>query len=197
MAVSNELQSVLAQNNGTITTAQANKVGISNERLRLLVENGDLKRARFGVYVSPEVFVDNMYVIQLRRKKIIYSHETALYMHELCDRTPLRFSVTVPSGYNTAKLRDEDFIVFTIKRELYELGVTELPTMFGNSVKVYGLERTICDCLRSRNQVDISLLTDGVKRYAKRRDKNLARLMQMADMFGVTSLVRHYMEVLL
>ena len=197
MTMPNELQSVLAQNNGIITTAQANGVGISNERLRLLVDNGDLERARFGVYVLPDVIVDNMYVTQLRIKKIIYSHETALYMHDLCDRNPLWFSVTVPSGYNTKKLRDEDFNVFTIKRELHELDVTELPTIFGNHVKVYGLERTICDCLRSRNQVDISLLTDGVKRYVRRKDKNLTKLMQMSELFGVTSLVRRYMEVLL
>lgn len=197
MAMPNELQSVLKQNGGMVTTAQANEVGISNERLRLLVHSGDLERVTTGIYVLPDEFTDKMFIVQLRRPKIIYSHETALFLHELTDRDPISYMVTVPTGYNPTRLREDGFTVFTIKRELHEIGVTKLTTMFGNSVTVYDLERTICDCLRSRNNLDIAVVTDALKRYAKRKDKNLNKLMQMAETFKVTKLLRGYMEVLL
>lgn len=192
-----ELQSILAQNGGMVTTAQANVVGLSNERLRLLVKSGDLERAAFGVYVLPGEFFDKMYASQLRRPKVIYSHETALFLHDLTDRDPVSYTVTVPTNYNATKLQEEGFTVFTIKRELHELGATQLTTMFGHTVIAYGLERTICDCLRSRNQMDIAIVTDAIKRYARRKDKNLNTLMQMAEIFGVAKLLRSYMEVLL
>jgi predicted transcriptional regulator of viral defense system len=191
------LQSFLSQNGGTVTTAQANHVGISNERLCLLVKSGDLERVTFGVYISPDEFADKMYAIQLRRPKIIYSHETALFLHDLTDRDPINYTVTVPTGYNATRLRADGFTVFTIKRELHEVGVTQLSTMFGNEVVVYGLERTVCDCLRSRNQMDIAVVTDAIKRYARRKKKNLNTLMQMAETFNVTKPLRSYMEVLL
>ena len=197
MAMPNELQSVLKQNGGIFTTAQANEVGVSNERLRLLVHSGDLERVTTGIYVLPDEFADKMFIVQLRRPKIIYSHETALFLHELTDRDPINYMVTVPTGYNPTRLREDGFTVFTIKRELHEIGVTKLTTMFGNSVRVYDLERTICDCLRSRNNLDIAVVTDAIKRYAKRKDKNLNKLMQMAETFKVTKLLRGYMEVLL
>ena len=197
MAMPNELQSVLKQNGGMVTTAQANEVGISNERLRLLVHSGDLERVTTGIYVLPDEFTDKMFIVQLRRPKIIYSHETALFLHELTDRDPISYMVTVPTGYNPTRLREDGFTVFTIKRELHEIGVTKLTTMFGNSVTVYDMERTICDCLRSRNNLDIAVVTDALKRYAKRKDKNLNKLMQMAETFKVTKLLRVYMEVLL
>lgn len=197
MAMPNELQSVLKQNGGIVTTAQANEVGVSNERLRLLVHSGDLERVTTGIYVLPDEFTDKMFIVQLRRPKIIYSHETALFLHELTDRDPISYMVTVPTGYNPTRLREDGFTVFTIKRELHEIGVTKLTTMFGNSVTVYDLERTICDCLRSRNNLDIAVVTDALKRYAKRKDKNLNKLMQMAETFKVTKLLRGYMEVLL
>lgn len=193
----NELQSVLKQNGGIVTTAQANEVGVSNERLRLLVHSGDLERVTTGIYVLPDEFTDKMFIVQLRRPKIIYSHETALFLHELTDRDPISYMVTVPTGYNPTRLREDGFTVFTIKRELHEIGVTKLTTMFGNSVTVYDMERTICDCLRSRNNLDIAVVTDALKRYAKRKDKNLNKLMQMAETFKVTKLLRGYMEVLL
>jgi len=197
MAMPNELQSVLKQNGGMVTTAQANEVGVSNERLRLLVHSGDLERVTTGIYVLPDEFADKMFFVQLRRPKIIYSHETALFLHELTDRDPINYMVTVPTGYNPTRLREDGFTVFTIKRELHEIGVTKLTTMFGNSVTVYDMERTICDCLRSRNNLDIAVVTDAIKRYAKRKDKNLNKLMQMAETFKVTKLLRGYMEVLL
>jgi predicted transcriptional regulator of viral defense system len=197
MAMPNELQSVLKQNGGIVTTAQANEVGVSNERLRLLVYSGYLERVTTGIYVLPDEFADKMFIVQLRRPKIIYSHETALFLHELTDRDPINYMVTVPTGYNPTRLREDGFTVFTIKRQLHEIGVTKLTTMFGNSVTVYDLERTICDCLRSRNNLDIAVVTDAIKRYAKRKDKNLNKLMQMAETFKVTKLLRGYMQVLL
>lgn len=197
MPIPEKLRTLLMQKEGTVTTAEANKIGISNERLRLLVKSGELERAAFGVYVLPDEFIDKMYIAQLKRPKIIYSHETALFLHDLTDRDPISYAVTVPAGYNIAQLRKERFTVYSIKRELHDLGVTKLTTMFGYIVIVYGLERTICDCLRSRNRMDISVVTDAVKRYVLRKDKDLYTLMKMAETFGVSKLVRSYMEVLL
>ena len=193
----NELKLILSQNGGTITTAEANEAGISNERLRLLVKSNELERVSFGVYVLLDEFIDQMYIIQQQRPKLIYSHETALFLHDLTDCDPIYYTVTVPAGYNTSRLRDSGLTVFTIKRELHEIGATRLETKFGHTVTVYGLERTICDCLRSRNKMDIAIVTDAIKRYARRKDKNLNTLMKMAETFHVTKPLRSYVEVLL
>ena len=197
MTVPAELKPILTQNGNTITTAEANAAGISNERLRQLVKRGVLERPAFGIYVLPHDFVDRMYATQQRRPKIIYSHETALFLHDLTDRDPISYSVTVPTGYNTVKLREEGFTVYTIKRDLHTVETTEAETMFGHTVRVYTMERTICDCLRSRSRMDVTLLTDALRRYVRRKDKNLNTLMKMAKTFRVEQPLRHYMEVLL
>lgn len=197
LALPDKLESVLSQNGGIVTAAQANKAGASNERLRLLAKTGELEKVSFGVYILPDEFNDRMYAVQLRRPKIIYSHETALFLHGLTDRDPVRYAVTVPDGYNTKRLREDGFVVFTIKRELHNVGTMELPTVFGHAVVAYGLERTICDCLRSRNKMDISVVADALKRYSVRKDKDLNKLMEMAEIFRVTKLLRNYLEVLL
>lgn len=197
MTIPAELKHILTQNGNTITTAEANAAGISNERLRQLVKRGVLERPAFGIYVLPHDFVDRMYATQQRRPKIIYSHETALFLHDLTDRDPISYSVTVPTGYNTVKLREEGFTVYTIKRDLHTVETTEAETMFGHTVRVYTMERTICDCLRSRSRMDVTLLTDALRRYVRRKDKNLNTLMKMAKTFRVEQPLRHYMEVLL
>jgi predicted transcriptional regulator of viral defense system len=197
MEISRELQTLLDQNNGTITNKQAAEVGFSRERLRLLVHAGKLDRIAAGVYISPDSLPDKMYVEQTRKPKLIYSHETALFLHDLTDRDPISYSVTVPQGYNTSALSSAGFTLFTVKRELYEMGVVRMKTMFGHIVAAYGLERTICDCVRSRNRMDIAVVTGAVKRYARRKDKNLNVLIRMAEAFRITKPLRSYLEVLL
>ena len=192
-----EFQSVLAENGGAITAAQANKTGVSNERLRLLVKSGQLVRAQFGVYVAGDEFIDKMFIAQLRRPKIVYSHGTALFLNNLTDRDPLSYTVTVPTGYNPSNLQKDGFRVFNIKRDLHRVGLTKQKTIFGNPVWVYDVERTICDCLRNRNQLEPGLCGEALKRYLTRKEKNLNRLTQMADMFSVGKLLRTYLEVLL
>jgi hypothetical protein len=197
MLVPNELQEFLNKNGGTITTAQANVIGVSNERLRLLVQAGELERVTHGVYISSTDFPDKMYIAQLRRPKMIYSHETALFLHELTDRDPISYSVTVPYSYNAGAIIAEGIVVYSTKKEFHSLGSMQMETMFGNPVTVYGMERTICDCIRSRNKMDIAIVTDALKRYARRSDKNLNTLMEMAEVFRVMKPLRNYMEVLL
>lgn len=191
------LQALLDTNLGAITTAQANAIGISNERLRLLVKNGDLERVRHGVYGWVDDLPDGMYVLQQRRPKAIFSHETALFLHDLTDRDPLQYAVTVPEGYNTKALRAEGLWVYSVKKDLHLLGTMQMKTMDGHMITTYNLERTICDCMRSRHKMDIAMVTDGVKRFVRRRDKNLNVLMRMAVLFRVEKPLRIYLEVLL
>ena len=128
---------------------------------------------------------------------MFYSHETALFLHELTDRDPLAYCVTVPSGYNTSRLLQEGLIVRTIKKELFEVGVCTRQTVFGSDVKTYDMERTICDILRDRNNQDAAVVSDALKRYVQRKDKNLNRLMKYAGLFQVEKVLRPYLEVLI
>lgn len=197
MSLPSEIREALAHYGGVITTSQANDLGFSNERLRLLEGAGALERVTHGVYIEPNDFVDKMYVVQLRRPKAIYSHETALFLHGLTDRDPMSYTVTLPTGYNAMRLRRDGINVFTVKQALHRLGTVQARTVFGHLVTAYGLERTICDCIRSRNQMDIAVVTDAVKRYARRGDKNLNILMTMAETFRVAKTLKGYLEVLL
>ncbi len=197
MTNAEKAKKLLHKHGGTITTAEANAAGISNESLRLLVASGELDRVAQGVYLAPDAFLDGMFVLQKRLSKIIFSHETALFLHDLTDRDPVHYTVTVPTGYEVKRLKAERNRVFYIKRELHELGAMPMKTIFGNTVTAYNPERTICDCMRSRRQMDVAVVTDAVKRYVKRSDKDLNLLMSMAEVFRVEKVIRGYLEVLL
>ena len=81
--------------------------------------------------------------------------------------------------------------------ELYELGVTDTKTIFGNTVRTYNMERTICDIVRSRNTLDAQIFYDALKQYVRKKEKNLPQLMKYAQVFHVDKMVGEYMRTLL
>lgn len=192
-----KLDQLIEENGGTIQTFQVLEAGISKTTFYAYVKKKELEQAAHGIYVSPDAWSDAAYLLHLRCGQAIFSHETALLFHDLTDREPLRYSLTVKNGYNPSRLRREGVQVYTIKKELHEVGMTTTQTPFGHTVAVYDMERTICDLLRSRSHIEIQVFQDALKWYASRSDKNLRTLMQYAAVFHVEKLLRRYLEVLL
>lgn len=182
---------------GTIQTFQVLNNGISKSVFYAYVKERGLEQAAHGVYVSPDTWTDAMYLLHLRCGQAVFSHETALFFHDLTDREPLKYTITVRTGYNPSRLQEDGFQVYTVKKDLHEIGIIAMQTSFGHSVPVYDMERTICDLLRSRKNVEMQVFQDALKQYAKRKDKNLRMLMKYAAMFHVENILRPYLEVLL
>jgi len=188
---------LLRLGNGVLLASEAEKAGISRMQLSKMVKDGILVRSRRGVYVKDGEIEDELYTIQKRAQKIIYSHETALFLHGLTDRTPFRYSITVPSGYKPSQSIRDKCKVYYIKQNLIDLGRTEAPSGYGHQIISYDMERTICDVLRSRNKIDGQIFSEALKNYSVHKNMNLNRLDNYAQQFNVRKLLRQYLEVLL
>ncbi len=197
MEINPSILKVLQQNNNTITTSQVEKLGFSRAVLSKYVKAGLLERSRQGVYILPDSVHDDMYTMMLRSEKIIFSHDTALFLNGLSERTPFEHSVTIPSNAVLSDVLREDCNCYYIKPELFELGMVRKKTSFGNEVRCYDAERTICDLLRSRNRMDEETVISAIKNYAAYSDKDLNRLAAYAEKFRVAKILKQYMEVLL
>lgn len=197
MSYLNELEKYIKNSGGMILTKEVDNLGIPRHYISILVKEGKLERVSRGVYITPDVFDDQMYRIQQRNSKVIYSHETALYFHNLTDRDPNNYNVTVPSGYNASHLKKEELVIYTVKKELFDLGTTKTKTIYGREITVYNKERTICDLVRNRNNVDIAILNEAFRRYVGLKDKNIPQLLSYAKQLNVLKVVRKYLEILL
>ena len=161
------------------------------------VKEKNLQQVAHGIYVSEDTWIDAMFLLHLRCGQAVFSHESALFFHDLTDREPSPYAITVRRGYSTTRLKAEGLSVYTIKPELYEVGLTTGQTPFGHTVPIYDMERTICDLLRSRSSMEIQTFQGALKMYARRKDKDLRTLMRYAGMFRVEKILRQYLEVLL
>ena len=182
---------------GILSAAEAVAAGVSRPALSAFVRNHDMRCVSRGIYCVPDAWQDDLFILQQRCPKTIFSHETALFFHDLTDREPEKVTVTAKTGYNPTHLSKNGIKVFTIKNDLFELGKVEVKTPFNNSVNSYDIDRTICDIIRSRNQIDCQVYQDALKQYARRADKNLHHLSRYARALHVERKVMTYLEVLL
>ena len=191
------IQEILKNNNGIVTTAQVTEAGIPRRCLSAMVESGAIYRVNRGIYALPESWEDELFSMQYRFLKGIFSHETALYLHGMTDRTPSRFTMTYPFGYNTGSVKKQGIIAKLSTEETYELGIITMLSPSGNTVKIYDIERTLCDIVKVRHRADIQVINQAMKVYASSKNKDIAKLMNYADQLRVKPKVLKYMEVLL
>lgn len=197
MGINSEILQEMKKNNNVITTSQVLQLGYSKALLTKYVKAGLLERSGHGVYILPDAVNDDMYALMLRFSKIIFSHDTASFLNGLSERTPFRHTVTIPSDSALPASIKDECICFYIKPELHRLGMIEKKTTFGNTVRCYNMERTICDFLRSRNRCDEEMVISAVKNYVVSKGKNLNLLADYAKRLRVEKALKRYMEVLL
>lgn len=188
---------MLHANNGYLLTSDVIEADISKAYLAEYVKENNLERVAHGVYISDEVWEDEMFITALKHKKIVYSHETALMLHGLMEREVVSYSVTVPRGYNSRTLREKGYRVYTQQPDLYHIGITSVQNDFGNIVPVYDMERTICDIIKKKKQLDIQIFQTALKEYVLKKNKNVHNLMRYAKQLNAEEQVRNYIEVLL
>lgn len=181
--------------NRIITNREAEKLGFGRHNLSELARTGKLERLRPGVYQLNGEITDDFVLISSGSKRIVFSYNTALYLHDLSDRTPNVFHISVPQGYNAShiKKRFPDLQVHYVKKEFYEIGKTEIKSPQGNIIPIYDIDRTICDIIIDRKNIDKQIFTDGLTRYFKSSNKNLRRLIKYSRIFKIEDKVRMYM----
>lgn len=184
-----------AAEDGTITAAQVTKAGLHRSVLQKLVKSGEIYRFGRGLYVLSSAWEDDFYLLQRKYGRGIYSHDTALYLLGYSDRAPAKYTMTFPKGYNAPSLKQENLIVKRVIPENYELGQIQIQSPSGHIIRIYDLERTLCDILRGSGS-DIQIVVSAMKRYAASREKNIHKLLQYADKLHVKSKVLRYLEIL-
>ena len=197
MNYKNKIIKLAEKNNGYITTKEITDNNIPKNYLKELVNEKKLTKVNRGFYMLSECYEDEYFTIQSTNNNAIFSLETALYLHNYSDRIPTLYNITVPRNYGGNLRKEKNVNLLYLKKEFHDLGIIEIESPLGNKIKVYDLERTICDIVKYKNKVNPEIFSKALKQYTKSNDKNLNNLISYARILKIENEVRKYMEVLL
>ncbi len=183
----------LKNHNGYISTKEIENIGISKVQIPKLIEDEIIRKVAHGLYIDNNLIEDDFFILQKRFSNVVFSYNTACYLLNLSDRTPYELEVTTIKDH---KIRDKVKVHY-VAEDKFDVGIIEITSPYGNPIKIYNAERSICDILKNSNSVDIELYNKIINNYFKQRNKNLALLEEYAKIFNVHKKFQHIMEVLI
>lgn len=190
------LEQLIEENHGYLLTSLAEKSQISRTSVMKYVREHDMEKVAQGIYITDDVWPDELYILQIRNPSVIYSGETALYLHGLIDREYTEICITVPNGYNATRLKAANVQAKYVPKEIHDMGACNVLSSSGNMVRAYNKERCICELIKDRKKYEVQNFQTAVKDYMAGKEKNLSRLMEYAEKLRIRDEVMKYVEVL-
>ncbi|NOY90242.1 MAG: hypothetical protein GXP55_03455 [Deltaproteobacteria bacterium] len=159
-----QLYETAAAQEGHFTTAQAGEAGYYPQLLTKYLNNGKVVRVRRGVYrlvhFPPGEHEDLAVIWLWSRRSGVFSHETALALHQLSDALPAEAHLTLPAAWQSSRSRPPAGVV------LHFADVPPSDTAWAGAVQVTTPTRTVIDC--ATDQVSPTLvrqaLDEGLQR---------------------------------
>ncbi|MGI6334433.1 MAG: type IV toxin-antitoxin system AbiEi family antitoxin domain-containing protein [Saccharofermentanales bacterium] len=194
MDYAKQIKEKMKKRSGIITSKEVNDSDIPTIYLTRMVEKGEIIRADRGIYILPDGDYDEYYFFHKRYKVAVFSYVSALYLHQFTDIIPEEIEITVYRGYNPHRIAGNVRVHYATK-SIHNLGVTERKTIFGNTVKVYDLERTVCDLVKDRDEIETELFSKTINKYVRDKNKDLNKLYAYSKQMKIYEKVREILEV--
>lgn len=180
---------------GYLNTKDVVQNNIPRVYLTKLVKDDKIKRVGRGIYTNQDELVDDFVVLQSKSKNAIYSNATALYLYGFSNRIPIKYDITINSGYNGTLQKDDNVNLFYTKKELLDLGVTNYKLDSGNIIRIYDLDKTICDIIKNKKKLDAEIFNKAIRDYYNSKEKNTLKLYEYAKKMNIYNKVRDTFEV--
>lgn len=139
------LYGVAEGQSGHFTTAQAAKAGYSPQLLHKYLASGRIARVRRGIYRVthfPAAGHEDLVVPWLWAERAgVFSHETALALHDLSDVLPAKVHMTMPGSWEKRRLRVPRSLV------LHFADLTDGEWEWLEAVPITSPRRTLLDCI--------------------------------------------------
>ena len=179
-----KLEKIFKKNGGFITRQDVDNAQIPSWFLSDFVKRKNLSKKAPGYYVGDDYTADDYFILQRRYPKYVFSGMSALYLLGLTDKIPTDIEVAAPQSYHPSRNKMDSILIRRISNSaIYELGIMETETMFGNVVRVYDEERTICDLIKYRDKYDAETFIKAIKLYIRKKNDQ-TKLFEYAKKIG-------------
>jgi len=193
-----KIKEVFYANHGYSSTGDISTAGIDRRYLKDLINEDTIEKIKRGLYRWKDAKFD--FEEELIDVSKIIPHgviclESALAYYKLTTYTPGEYTVAIKRNYNIKLPNYPPVKLYYFSDKYYVDGVEKID-INGNIIKIYNIEKTICDCLRYEDKISKDIIVESIKEYVKRRDKNISKLMNYATKAKVRDVIQKYIEVL-
>ncbi len=164
-------------------------------QLRKFIKKGTISRVKRGFYhlndsskVSLEAEVARMIPTG------IFCMYTSWFHYGLTTHVPADYHVAVPKTLRVVLPQFPPIKLYYWNLKNFGLGKT-VAEFNGVRVAVYDIERSVCDAIRFRNKIGADLMSEILRNYSKRKDKNLDKLLKYASQLRIAKTTNQFLQI--
>ena len=172
--------------------------GFQTRDIRNLLKADRIVKVKPGVYRLADAQPgesSGLVEVCLAMPKAVICLSSALVFHDLTTFVPTAITYAIPRSDKPVKLVHPSTEPYFFSEAQYKTGVEHRETKFGD-IRLYGMEKTICDCFRFRNKLGEDIALEGLKEYLRRRNRDLNKLMKLAEVCRVERIVSQYVKAI-
>ena len=120
---------------------------------------------------------------------------SALEFYDMTLQNPAVIYVAIPNSGRKITLSSPPVNFFYFSKRLHELGIKKVPVA-GGVIRIYELEKTICDLFRFRKKIGEDIAIEGLKNYIRKNKYDIAKLLDYAAKCRVKNIIMPYLKAL-
>lgn len=166
------------------------------DQLLAEVANGNVIRIRNGIYALPEEMAKTMIDVE----KIVPGGVVCMYSawayYELTTKLPPDICIAIEKKRKVILPDYPSVALYYWSQSAFELGISERE-IEGYKVRIYDLEKSVCDAVKFRNKIGVDISSEILKNYLVRSDRNLTRLSEYAKKMRVANILNGLIDYLI
>lgn len=189
-----ELEQLFRLHKGYLTREDIPRRGLYYKLLEL-VNTGEVTRLKPGVFCLDSEVMDRS---MIDVGKIVPGGILCLYSawtyYELTTQIPQSFHIAVDKSSKVTLPNYPPITLYYWEKKYWELGIQD-KQIEDIQVKIYDLEKSVCDALRYRTKIGIEVSSEILRNYLRRKDRNLSLLMRYASLMRIATVLKKYLEI--
>lgn len=186
----------LARRRGVITTRETDGAGIHSQQLTRLVADGVLERVARGHYQLAERPVTEHHglaVVARTVPKGVICLLSALGVHGIGTQLPAEVWVAIEGRARRPVLAHPPMRIVRFSGRAFTDGV-EIHRFEGQSIRVYGVAKTLADLFKYRNKVGLDVVLEALREAWRAKKFKMEDLDRAARICRVERVMRPYVE---
>lgn len=190
---------VFKTHNGFARTKDILAAGIHTRDIKRAREKGQIIQVKRGLYRLAEIpLISNQGFVDLARAVPggVICLLSALSYYKLTTFNPSVIAMAICRGSREPKIEYPPVEFYHFSKKQFEAGIDKIKIK-GHEIRIYNPEKTICDCFRYRNKLGLDIAKEGLSEYLKRKDRNLEKLLEYAEICRIKPLLQTWLNAMI
>lgn len=196
MKVPSNVVQLFERGNGIVGISVLLRNGVTYYDINGLLEDGVIVRLKRGVYKWVKKETDEMAEVAWIVPDGVFCLLSAAFHHGLTTTVPTMHHLAIRDSRKVVLPDYPPIQLYYWNETPYSLGMTTAELRGGN-IRIYDLEKTVCDVIRHRNKIGLEVLKEILKNYLDSKGRNLNRLHFYAKQLNIANKVDEFIKMLL